>query len=43
MTDRMAFEAPLGRVVLSRHLRRLLEERAAHVRRLAETQISGGR
>jgi ligand-binding SRPBCC domain-containing protein len=43
MTDRMTFEAPLGpigavaaRLVLATYLRRLLEQRAAHVKRLAE-------
>jgi ligand-binding SRPBCC domain-containing protein len=43
MTDRMAFGAPLGsvgsvvaRVVLGPYLRRLLEQRAEHIRHLAE-------
>ena len=43
MTDRMSFTAPFGppgallaRMVLRRYLRRLLEQRAAHVRQLAE-------
>jgi ligand-binding SRPBCC domain-containing protein len=44
MTDRLTFEAPLGvvgavvsRAVLAPYLRRLLEERAAYVRHLAES------
>jgi ligand-binding SRPBCC domain-containing protein len=44
MTDRISFTAPLGplggvvgRAVLGPHLRRLLEQRAAHIRRLAES------
>jgi len=44
MIDRIAFTAPLGplgavvaRAVLGPYLRRLLEQRAAHVRRLAES------
>ncbi|MEU0560998.1 SRPBCC family protein [Dactylosporangium sp. NPDC006015] len=43
MTDRMAVSAPLGpvgflvtRVLLAPYLRRLLQQRAAHVKRLAE-------
>ena len=43
MTDRLSFTAPLGplgavvgRAVLAPYLRRLLEQRAAYVRRLAE-------
>ncbi|WP_204261675.1 SRPBCC family protein [Blastococcus saxobsidens] len=50
MTDRMDFEAPpgpagalIGRAFLAPYLRRLLEQRAAPVRRLAEEQVSGGR
>lgn len=45
MTDRISFAAPLGpvgavvaRTVLAPYLRRLLEQRAAYVRRLAEAQ-----
>ncbi|MBG0563885.1 SRPBCC family protein [Actinoplanes sp. NEAU-A11] len=48
MIDRMTIRAPLGplgavatRMLLAPHLRRLLVERAAHIKRLAETADHG--
>jgi len=48
MTDRMTVSAPLGplgsaatRLVLAPYLRRLLEQRAAHIKRVAEAHTAG--